>query len=76
MSDQNDSDEARRQAIVDLADRYLASGRYPSAKVRSQQGGVAPTVDHLGRTSDGLFAPIVSGLAAIGLIAAWIVREK
>ena len=76
MSDQNDPDEARRQAIIELADQYLASGRYPAPEVRSQHKGVAPTVDQFARVTGGLFGPIVGGLAAIGLIAAWIAREK
>ncbi|MCI0627635.1 MAG: hypothetical protein L0387_39295 [Acidobacteria bacterium] len=76
MSDQCESDEARRQAIIDLADQYLASGRYPSAKIGSHHKGVGPTVDQFARATGGLFGPIVGGLAAIGLISAWIVKEK
>ena len=76
MIDQNDLNEDRRQAIIDLADQNLASGRYPIPKAQPRQQGMAQSVDRLTRASGGLFSIVVGGLAAVGLIAAWIVRDR
>lgn len=75
MIDQNDT-ERRRQAIIDLADRRLAGGLYPIPQAQSPQQGLGPFVDQLSRVSGGLFGAVVGGLAAVGLIAAWLTRDR